>query len=250
MAQSNQINYLDQKTAQNTDLELMNELGFSIDVLMELAGQSIAHSLFDANKNFHQNKINKYIFLAGVGNNGGDAIVAARHMKMLGKDCEVMIFREPNKDLIINLIKTCQANKIKVSKFQDLLDENDSQKTQENLKNYFQNYDIIVDGIFGFSFKPPVRKPYDQILDYLKNSNNKPVFSIDIPSGWDVEQGNVDEQYFTPEYLISLTLPKLVAKKYQGKHYLGGRFIPQCMIEKYNWKVPEYPEDKTFVLLQ
>ena len=32
------ITYLDQDTAQISDIELMNELGFSIDLLMELAG--------------------------------------------------------------------------------------------------------------------------------------------------------------------------------------------------------------------
>jgi NAD(P)H-hydrate epimerase len=34
----------------------------------------------------------------------------------------------------------------------------------------------------------------------------KPIFSIDIPSGWDVEKGNT-LGYKEPEYLISLTLP-------------------------------------------
>ena len=84
---------------------------------------------------------------------------------------------------------------------------------------------MIVDGIFGFSFKPPIRKPYDSVLD-LFQIIQKPIFSIDIPSGWDVVKGNISNQ-FTPDYLISLTLPKLVAKNYKGKHYLGGRFIPK-----------------------
>lgn len=53
---------------------------------------------------------------------------------------------------------------------------------------------MIVDGIFGFSFKPPVREPYDKILDGFKEIKNKvPIFSIDIPSGWDVEKGNIDK---------------------------------------------------------
>lgn len=52
-----------------------------------------------------------------------------------------------------------------------------------------------------------------------------PIFSIDIPSGWDVEKGNIHGS-FTPNYLISLTLPKIGCKNFNGKHYLGGRFIP------------------------
>ena len=53
-----------------------------------------------------------------------------------------------------------------------------------------------------------------------------PIASIDIPSGWDVDKGNV-HKLFTPEILISLTLPKLCAQDFQGAHYLGGRFVPE-----------------------
>ena len=91
----------------------------------------------------------------------------------------------------------------------------------------------------GFSFHPPVRKPFDTILKLIKASP-LPILSIDIPSGWSVEdgpqplhtkpdeQGNVETiETFTPEALISLTVPKLGVKGYRGKHWLGGRFVPE-----------------------
>jgi len=82
----------------------------------------------------------------------------------------------------------------------------------------------VVDAIFGFSFKPPVKEPYLKLLQDLKNIKT-PIFSIDIPSGWDVEKGNINHA-INPQYLISLTLPKTGVKNYKGKHYLGGRFVP------------------------
>jgi NAD(P)H-hydrate epimerase len=54
-----------------------------------------------------------------------------------------------------------------------------------------------------------------------------------------VENGNV-EKLFNPGYLVSLTLPKLGSKYFDGRHFLGGRFIPTCLVKKYNLKVPEY----------
>ena len=86
-------------------------------------------------------------------------------------------------------------------------------------------FDLVVDALFGYSFKPPIRKPYDQVIEIL-GLIKKPVISVDIPSGWDVEKGNT-LGLFEPDYLISLTLPKLGVKEFKGVHYLGGRFVPK-----------------------
>jgi NAD(P)H-hydrate epimerase len=40
----------------------------------------------------------------------------------------------------------------------------------------------------GFSFAPPVRKPFDTVLTAMKESG-LPILSVDIPSGWHVEDG-------------------------------------------------------------
>lgn len=44
-------------------------------------------------------------------------------------------------------------------------------------------YNVVIDAIFGFSFKGAVREPFASILDVLKKTT-VPVASIDIPSGW------------------------------------------------------------------
>lgn len=54
-------------------------------------------------------------------------------------------------------------------------------KLPEDIKD-IGNYNLIVDAIFGFSFKPPMREPFGKILSVLYKSN-VPIFSIDIPSG-------------------------------------------------------------------
>uniref|UniRef100_A0A182SVD3 NAD(P)H-hydrate epimerase n=1 Tax=Anopheles maculatus TaxID=74869 RepID=A0A182SVD3_9DIPT len=88
-----------------------------------------------------------------------------------------------------------------------------------------REFGLIVDALFGFSFKPPVRDSFKPIMELLQNTK-LPIASIDIPSGWDVELGPQTDCDIKPDCLISLTAPKLCAKHLtNAKHYLGGRFL-------------------------
>merc|ERR1712159_827816 len=56
-----------------------------------------------------------------------------------------------------------------------------------------QQYKLVVDGIFGFSFKgwrgEGKDAPFDVAVDQMASLEDVPVASIDIPSGWNVEDG-------------------------------------------------------------
>ena len=74
--------------------------------------------------------------------------------------------------------------------------------------------------------------------------------SIDIPSGWDVELGNVSGKGLDPEMLISLTFPKICASKFFGRyHFVGGRFVPPDMAKEYGFELPVYPDSDQCVQL-
>jgi NAD(P)H-hydrate epimerase len=85
--------FLTQIEAQRIDEELFTEYSFSLDQLMELAGLSVAVAVA---KVFPVEKFEKILVCAGpgicshspnfnlAGNNGGDGLVAARHLKLFG----------------------------------------------------------------------------------------------------------------------------------------------------------------------
>lgn len=74
------MKYLNQEEAQKIDQELFNEYSFSVDQLMELAGLSVAVALTKA---YPRGAIHPNVLVcSGPGNNGGDGLVAARHLKM------------------------------------------------------------------------------------------------------------------------------------------------------------------------
>ncbi|VDN10878.1 unnamed protein product [Dibothriocephalus latus] len=58
------------------------------------------------------------------------------------------------------------------------------------------------------------------------------------------------EDLLQPDCLISLTAPKLCARRFNGRyHFLAGRFIPPVLAEKYQLNLPPYPGSCQFVQL-
>ena len=73
--------YLGQRDAQRLDKQLMASPGFSVDQLMELAGLSVAESVWHAMPPCEAKRV---LVVCGPGNNGGDGLVAARHLYHFG----------------------------------------------------------------------------------------------------------------------------------------------------------------------
>ncbi|SBS88530.1 pyridoxal 5'-phosphate synthase, putative [Plasmodium malariae] len=65
-------------------------------------------------------------------------------------------------------------------------------------------YDLIVDAIFGFSFKGEPRTPFDALIEMINNCK-KPVVSIDVPSGTNIDSGTRKKQNKTNEDKIKQT---------------------------------------------
>lgn len=213
-------------------------MSLAVDQLMELAGLSCAHSVAKEFKPEGQSDSNRVFIIAGPGNNGGDALVCARHLSLMKFKPSIYYPKPTEKTLFINLVHQCSLMGI------EFLGE--CPKTLSA-----SDYRIIVDGLFGFSFKPPVRENFKEIMSVLL-STDVPIVSIDIPSGWDVETGNVggnSEKFINPAMLISLTAPKKCAKYFTGIHYLGGRFVPQSLATKYGLELPEYCGSETCLKL-
>lgn len=223
------IRALSSKLAAQLDEELMSTGAFSIDQLMELAGLSVAQAIYRQYPP-KQDGSSKVLVLVGPGNNGGDGLVASRHLKLWGYDPVVYY---PKKLSRIDLYGRL------VTQLKDMdVPEIDSVEEAKRLIKGPTLLELIVDSLFGFSFKPPVRAPFDDLLRFLSENHGDiaPVVSVDIPSGWDVDSGPL-EYDIKPSMLISLTAPKPCAAKFAsegGAHYLGGRFISPRLAEKYN----------------
>ncbi|XP_017030289.1 NAD(P)H-hydrate epimerase [Drosophila kikkawai] len=228
------VKYLTQSEAINVDQELFTSYRFSVDQLMELAGLSCAHAVA---KCFPPESHSRVLVCCGPGNNGGDGLVCARHLSLMGYKPVIYYPKPTPKPLYEALSHQCQMMEIcAVSEC-------------PSVEVAASQYDLIVDALFGFSFKPPVRADFVSVVELMQQTK-LPIASVDIPSGWDVEKGRVNECDLEPALLISLTAPKLCARHFRGEHhYLGGRFVPPALQRKYELNLPVYPGNELCVKL-
>ncbi|XP_061372066.1 pyridoxine/pyridoxamine 5'-phosphate oxidase 1, chloroplastic [Gastrolobium bilobum] len=232
---SDSVTYLTQLEAAEIDETLMGPLGFSVDQLMELAGLSVAASISEVYK---PSEYSRVLTICGPGNNGGDGLVAARHLHHFGYKPLVCYPKRTPKPLYAGLVTQLEALSIPFLSVEDLPSD------------FSNDFDILVDAMFGFSFHGSPRPPFDDLIQRLVSLHNynqvgqkrSVIVSVDIPSGWHVEEGDVDGTGIKPDMLVSLTAPKLCAKKFGGPHhFLGGRFVPPAIAEKYKLILPPYP---------
>ncbi|SCU96430.1 LAME_0F16226g1_1 [Lachancea meyersii CBS 8951] len=219
------------KQAALLDKDLMGpEIGFTLEQLMELAGLSVAQAVL---KEFPRSQRTKsqVLVLAGPGNNGGDGLVCARLLKLFGFKPVVYYPKHNTKaPFFSKLVKQLKFFKVPVL------------NTDDDWLRYLNPNDTVcvVDALFGFSFKPPVREPFGGVLNQLRQAQDQiPIVSVDVPTGWDVDEGPVEPNCIVPKVLVSLTVPKPCALKIdplETQHYVGGRFIPAEFANKYGFE--------------
>lgn len=216
---------LGSKAAAALDEELMSTGAFSIDQLMELAGLSVSQALYRLSP---PSKSPNVLVACGPGNNGGDGLVAARHLHYYGYKPSVYFPKQSKNELYARL--RTQLEQLKVPFVTD------------DFTAALGKSDYVIDAIFGFSFTGEVREPFPAVIKALAESK-VPVLAVDAPSSWNIEEGPPSDgpgQGYNPDALISLSAPKPLVKWFKGKHFVGGRFISQEIAEKYGFDVPDY----------
>ncbi|WBW73538.1 NADHX epimerase [Schizosaccharomyces osmophilus] len=224
------ISLLSASVAKALDGELMSTGAFSVDQLMELAGLSVSQVVY---REYPRSSHVKVLVCCGPGNNGGDGLVAARHLWQYGYQPTVYYPKPSSPDLYKRLCKQLEDLDIPIH----------TTHTSDSFHQLLNQSSLIVDSLFGFSFKGPVREPFGEILSAIVDSKLH-VVSVDAPSSWEIDEGPQKEgplKNFNPNVLISLTAPKPCCNFYKGKHYLGGRFVSKAIKEKYHLQLPPYP---------
>ncbi|PWN43282.1 YjeF N-terminal domain-like protein [Ceraceosorus guamensis] len=241
------VRFISASEASEIDAALMSpdQHGYALEQLMELAGLACAQTVF---RSYPPDTFPVILVAVGPGNQGGDGLVAARHLHHFGYN--VLVWAPRLKGDHISRLERQLRN----------LDVFFAMADDSGFEDALDQADVVLDTIFGFSFKGPPREPFANVLKALIEESRMefqmrrpcpPVVSVDIPSGWPSERGRQSER-FIPEVLLSLTAPKsgirsLVTGSKPVRHFIGGRFIPKALEHQYALALPAYPGDEQIV---
>ena len=149
-------------------------MGFLKKFMMENAGAATVKRL--AEKIELENK--KILIFVGLGNNGGDGLVMARHLSGYGAKVTVVLLGTPEK------IKTEES-----SWNWAILKKMPSVKLISGNEISFDfDPDVVVDGILGTGISGEIKEPYASAINYI-NGLNCLKFAVDVPSGLNPENG-------------------------------------------------------------
>lgn len=212
------------KSAAALDEELMSTGRFTLDQLMELAGLAVAQTVYRLSPPTSTPHV---LVACGPGNNGGDGLVAARHLHHFGYRPKCYYPKQSKHEHYARL--RAQLETLRVPFVSDFV-------------SAAREAEFIVDAVFGFSFKGEVREPFPAVIAALAEAK-VPVLAVDAPSSWDIEEGPREDgpgNEYQPTALISLTAPKPLVKWFKGRHFVGGRFVGEEIAEKYGFDLPPY----------
>jgi hydroxyethylthiazole kinase-like uncharacterized protein yjeF len=203
------------KEMQWCDRTAIARYGIPSIVLMENAGRSAA----DAIERELGSMEGKLVYvICGKGNNGGDGIVAARHLH--NRSAIVKVFLAGKKqqvkgDAEINLRLMSRAIKTDNSQTLQLVDGVTSRILRKQSAP-----DVVIDAIFGTGFSGAVKGEYEKIIQWI-NGCQASVASIDIPSGVNADNGEVVSHAVKADFTVTMGLRKVGLLVSQGREYSG-----------------------------
>ena len=170
--------------------------------LMEEAGLAVAQEGWMLLGTLEGRRI---VVLAGPGNNGGDGLVAARHLADWGAEVAVYVARKrKDESMYAELIE----REIRI-----IAGEDDGDGAQ--VAGLLSVADLAIDALLGIGQKRPIdaAEPIAAVLRALRDAragfSPPKVVAVDLPTGIDADSGAADALTVAPDITVTFGLPKV-----------------------------------------
>ncbi|CAM4455363.1 NAD(P)H-hydrate dehydratase [Paenibacillus tarimensis] len=198
------------------DAETIGTLGIPSVVLMENAGKALADRVASYAAHSGMDTAKHIVILTGKGNNGGDGLVAARHLTELGWQVEVWYAESPDhmigdaalqRDIICRLGIT-------------------ERTLAASCEPDWPGAGCIVDALLGTGTGGAPREPYATLIR-AANASGLPIIAADIPSGLNPDTGQVYDPCIRAAATVSFGFLKRGLVQFPGARYAGEiRVVP------------------------
>jgi NAD(P)H-hydrate epimerase len=188
------------------------DAGTTEPALMERAGSAVARA---AAEWLVQPRGRTLLVLAGKGNNGGDAMIAAR-----------ILAREHGMQPQIYLAAPREGDPLLAWAHEDgaAVTLHDSRgRGDAQLRELLAGADVVLDGLLGIGARLPLRGAVDEILAICAEARTagQRRIAVDVPTGVDADTGQADEHAFRADLTLSTGPAKPGLYLHPGAEYAG-----------------------------
>ncbi len=216
--------YLTAEEMREVDRIAIEDFGIDVLSLMENAGLATA-TLARRMLGGHVSG-RRITCLVGKGNNGGDGLVAARHLHNWGGAVKVVLCeREELAPIPMKQLEAAERMGLAVRAGVPGNDDSD----------------LLVDALLGYNSRGDPREPVAGLIRDA-NASGAPILAVDIPSGLETTTGEGNDPCIVAEATLTLGFLKTgflnpKSERYVGKLYVGDVSIPPELYRRYSQDV-------------
>jgi hydroxyethylthiazole kinase-like uncharacterized protein yjeF len=204
--------------------------GVPVPQLMQNAGLAVAQEAWLLLGEVAERAV---LVLVGPGNNGGDGLVAARHLHDWGSKVDVYMLksRDASQD---DVYRQVVERDIPVKTVAE-------DKGFQALEEMLSRAELVIDSLLGTGRMRPIDGELGEILKRLAAARQRPlpphILALDVPSGVDADTGAVDALCVPAEVTVTMAHSKvglhtLPAARYCGRIEVADIGIPPALSEK------------------
>ena len=186
--------------------------GASLDELMEQAGLAVAQEAWLSLGVVEGRRI---LVLAGPGNNGGDGLVAARHLADWGADVVVYLLAPRAGDKHLDLVRERGVS--------CLVATDDAAYT--SLQQALDGAELVIDALLGTGRGRPIDGALADVLRRLNGATHRAmppkIIAVDLPTGIDADSGRADALAVTADMTVTFGLAKVGLYTLPGSEHAG-----------------------------
>jgi NAD(P)H-hydrate epimerase len=195
--------------------EAERRCGVPIPELMENAGLAAAQQAWLLLGEVAGRRI---LVLIGPGNNGGDGLVAARHLKAWGAEVSAYLLKARGED--DSMLAAAVEKGVPVT-----LAEEDAKGGFKALEDALTGAELVMDALLGTGRARAIEGALSEVLERLAKARSRPagprLLAVDLPTGLDADTGAADPHCVAADETVALGWSKTGLHTLPGSQFAG-----------------------------